>query len=166
MRRPCAGVAPGRASRPVQDEVREDDIAAATPTSLCRAAGGALGAAGFVAAAVVVQIFASFRVLGWFTAVLAAMIAVGAAAMALGAMVLRARDWAASIAVVLAPVQLLLCGAWVFLSFRSGVFSALALMSVGLSMLASVLVPLAMKDCERASEARRALAKAGLDLGT
>lgn len=150
----------------MEDELREDDIAATTPTPLCRAAGGALAAAGFVAAAVAAQIFASFRVVLSFAAVLVAMIAAGLVAMALGAMVMRARDWAASVAVVLAPVLLLLCGAWVFLSFRDGVFSALALMSVGLSLLASVLVPLAIKDCERASDARRSLAKAGLDLGT
>ncbi len=150
----------------MQDEVREDEIAATTPTPICRAAGGALGAAGFVAIAVAAQIFASFNVILAFSAVLAGMITVGLAALALGAMVMRARDWAASVAVVLAPVLLLLSGAWVFLSFRDGVFSALALMSVGLSLLSSVLVPLAMKDCERASEARRALAKAGLDIGT
>ncbi|MCC6645821.1 MAG: hypothetical protein IT374_09655 [Polyangiaceae bacterium] len=150
----------------MDDEVRDADIAATTPTSLCRAAGGALGAAGFVAAAVAAQIFLSFRVIGWFSVLLAAMIAVGAAAMGLGAMVARARDWAASVAVVLAPALLLLTAAWVVASFRGGVFSMLALMSVGLSLLASVLVPLALKDCERASEARRALAEAGFDLGT
>lgn len=150
----------------MDEEVREDDIAAATPTTMCRAAGGMLGAAGFVTMAVAVQIFASLRVFGWFNVILAAMIVVGVAAMGLGAMILRARDWAASIAVVLAPVMLLLCGAWVFFSFRGGVFSMLALMSVGLSMLSSLMVPLAMKDCDKASEARRSLARAGLDLGT
>ena len=148
------------------EELREEDIAAATPTSLCRAAGGMLGAAGFVTTAVAVQIFSTLKVYGWFNIVLASMVIVGLCSLPLGAMILRGRDWAASIAVVLAPVMFLLCCTWVFLSFRGGVFSMLALMSVGLSMFASALVPLAMKDCDKSSEARRTLARAGLDLGT
>jgi len=148
------------------DDVREDDIAAATPSLMAKAAGGALGGAGLVATFVAAQFLTSLRIRGWPFYVLVGLGGVGLLALVLGVMVLRARDWAASSGLVVGPVLAILGITWVVVAFMNGVFSLLAVMSVGAALLASVLVPIALKDCERASDARRALAKAGLDLGT
>lgn len=151
---------------PDTEHLDENDLAAAGGTTLTKIAGAWIAMTGAVSAFVAVQVLTSIgRIYSWIKWVPPGMIVLGVVAFFLGAAILKARDWAASAGLVLVPLLAVADTGWLYISFRGGFYSVMCLLSVPFSLAATVLVLFALKDCERASEARRNLAKAGVNLG-
>lgn len=93
------------------------------------------------------------------------LVVVGLLAIAFGAMVGRAREWAAVSGAALSVVLLLGMLGWLVANLVWGVFSCPGMMAVPLALGGSVLGILAVKPCMRATEARRRLRDEGMELG-
>jgi hypothetical protein len=143
----------------------EVDIAEAATPVIAKAAGGLVLFAGVLVATAGAQLFTMGTFFGAFAVVPYAHVLLGVAQGALGLFVFRARAWAASVAAVLTGALFLLTGAWLVVSFTRGVFTLLALGNPLVMMIALALTFVAIKPCERATEARARLAAQGLSFG-
>ncbi len=146
-------------------DLDDRDLALAGGTTRTKVAGLFIAMTGVVSVVVAVQVLTSVRILSWVRWLPPGMIALGAVVTVLGGGITRARDTAASMGLVLVPLLAILDAVWLYVSFRGGFYSLMCLFSVPFGLASSALVIAALGDCERASEARRNLAKSGLDLG-
>lgn len=82
---------------------------------------------------------------------------VGATAVVLAAFLAQGRAWAAWLGGVVAGTQVLLALGWVIYAFMSGLISAMAILGALFSMLAVLMVLIAIPGAVKASAARKAL---------
>jgi hypothetical protein len=149
--------APGEQSVPI---ATEDDIAAAVPPVIARVAGGAIALAGGAVALTGVQTLLMMTIRGPLAYAPYLLLFLGAAHLVLGAMVLRAREWAALASIAGAGLLVLASGAWFLVCITHYVFSLYVLASPVTSVVALVFAVVALGPCRHASAAR-APARAG-----
>lgn len=143
----------------------EDDIAAATPPLLARVAGGVVVLAGLVVAltgvqtTMIVRLFWPFAIGPWLQ------MGLGLPALVVGALVFRARAWAALVAIGLMLLLTLVGAGWLYVSVTHGLFSLFAVGSPFVAMGALVLSILSVGPCQSATDARARLAAQGMSLG-
>jgi hypothetical protein len=144
----------------------EEDIAAAAPPLLARVAGGVMLLAGLVVLLTAVQTWMILdRIYPPYNLGPDAELTLGIPAVVTGAMIYRARAWAAMAAIGLAGLMMLVSGVWLAVSFTHGLFSFFALGAPFLSAAAFVLSILALGPCQRATQARARLKAQGMNLG-
>lgn len=143
----------------------EEDIAAATPPTIARIAGGLLALAGIVVTLTGAQTLAMVTIRGPLAVVPYVLALLGVVEIAAGTLVFRARAWGAIGAVVSSALDLLASGFWLLVSMGHGLLSLYALASPFVVIVAGIMAVVAMGPCERASAARRRLRDAGMDLG-
>lgn len=143
----------------------EEDIAAATPPSIARIAGGLVALAGIVVALTGAQTLAMVTIRGPLAPVPYVLALLGVVEIAAGTLVFRARAWAAIAAIASSALDLLASGFWLLLSMGHGLLSLYALASPFVSIVAGIMAFVALGPCERASAARRRLREQGMDLG-
>jgi hypothetical protein len=143
----------------------EEDIAAATPPSIARIAGGLVALAGIVVALTGAQTLAMVTIRGPLAIAPYALALLGVIEIAASTYVFRARAWGAIAAVASSAVDLLASGLWLLVSVGHGLLSLYALASPCVALAAGIMAFVAMGPCERASAARRRLRDQGMDLG-
>jgi hypothetical protein len=143
----------------------EEDIAAATPPTIARAAGGLVVLAALVVALTGVQTLAIVTVRGSMELVPYALVALGAPGLVLGAKLYQARAWAVLAALGQTTMLVLASSAWLVFSVTRGLFSLFALGGPFCAVAALVTAILAVGPCQRASAARARLKAQGLNLG-
>ena len=143
----------------------EDDIAAAVPPPMARVAGGALALAGGVVALTGFQTMMAVTIRGPVAAVPYVLLGLGVPHLVLGAMVFRARVWAAIAGIGGTALLTLASAFWLVFGMGHGFFSLYALGAPFVSMAAFVLVLVGVGPCQRASAARDRLRAQGMDLG-
>ncbi len=143
----------------------EDDIAEAVPPPIARVAGGLVALAGAVVALTGVQTMMIARIRGPFASTPWVLLLLGVPHLLLGAMVFRARAWAALVSIVGTALLALTSGAWLVFSLGHFLFSLYALGSPMAAVAALVLSLVALGPCQRASAARARLREQGMNLG-
>jgi hypothetical protein len=143
----------------------DDDIACAMPPVIARLAGGALALAGAVVALTGMQTLMMVTVRGPLAAAPYVLAGLGVPHLLLGAMVFRARAWAALLGMGGSGLLTLSSGAWLVFTVGHGLFSLYALAAPFVSIAALVVVLVGLEPCQRASAARARLRAQGLDLG-
>jgi hypothetical protein len=144
----------------------EDDIAAAAPPLLARVAGGIVVLAGLVVALTGTQTLVILDRIYWpYSLGPYSQLALGVPALFVGALVFRARAWAALGAIGLSVLLTLVSTLWLYVSVTHGLVSLFALGSPFVAMAALVLSILALGPCQRATEARARLTAQGMNLG-
>jgi hypothetical protein len=157
---------PYRAPNDLSHRSEEDDIAAAAPPMLARIAGGVVVLAGLVVLLTAVQTWMLLdRIYPPYNLGPDAELSLGVPSVIVGAMVFRARAWAAMAAIGLSGLMLLVSAVWLAVSFTHGLFSLFALGAPFLAIAAFVLGILALDPCRRATQARARLAAQGMNLG-
>jgi hypothetical protein len=154
--------APGERARAV---ATEDDIAAAVPPVIARVAGGLIALAGGAVALTGVQTLLMMSIRGPWAYAPYVLLLLGAPHLVLGAMVLRARDWAVLASIGGTALLALVSGTWFLVSFTHYVFSLYAMASPVASVIAVVFSVLALGPCRQASAARARLREQGMNLG-
>ncbi|HEY8091377.1 MAG TPA: hypothetical protein VIF09_26115 [Polyangiaceae bacterium] len=143
----------------------EDDIAAATPPVLAKAAGGVIALAGAVVGLTGVQTLMIVNLRGPFAAAPYVLALLGVANVFVGAVVFRARVWGALCALGGTLLGTLLSAVWLVFSIGHGLLSLYALGAPVVSTAALVFAILALGPCQRASAARERLRAQGMNLG-
>jgi hypothetical protein len=143
----------------------EDDIAAAVPPLLARIAGGVVALAGTVVALTGMQTLLMVSIRGPLVAAPYVLAVLGVPHLVLGAMVFRARVWAALAAAGGTALLTLSSAAWLVFSFANGLLSLYAMAAPFASVASLVFALLALGPCQRASAARARLRAQGMDLG-
>lgn len=142
-----------------------EDIAAASPPTLARLAGGGVALAGVVVGLTGAQTLAMVSIRGPLAAAPWVLLLSGITELVLATFVFRARARAALLAIVWSFGMVLSAGGWLFVSLTHGLFSLYALGGPGVALGAAVLALLALGPSRRASEARARLKAQGMDLG-
>jgi hypothetical protein len=143
----------------------EDDIAAASPPLLAKAAGGAIALAGGVVALTGLQTMMLAQLRSPYSVIPWVLVALGLANVVLAGVVFRARMWGALCASGATLLLTLASGAWFVVSITHGLFSLYGFASPFLSAAALVFAVLALGPCQRASAARARLRAQGMNLG-
>jgi hypothetical protein len=143
----------------------EEDIAAAVPPVIARVAGGFIALAGGAVALTGVQSLLMMTIRGPLGYAPYALILLGAPHLVLGAMVLRARDWAALAAIGGTVLLTLASGAWCLLCLMHFVVSLYVMASPVASIAGIVFAVIGLGPCRRASAARARLRAQGMNLG-
>jgi hypothetical protein len=156
--------APGAAS-PASTEATEEDIAAAAPPLLAKAAGGVVALAGAVVGLTGMQTFMIVNLRGPFAVAPYVLAVLGAAHLVVAAVVFRARVWGALVAMGGTLLMALLSGVWLVFSVSHGLVSLYALGAPFVAGAAVVFSLLALGPCQRASAARARLKAQGMNLG-
>ncbi|HEY1697760.1 MAG TPA: hypothetical protein VGG39_36620 [Polyangiaceae bacterium] len=143
----------------------EDDIAAASPPVLAKAAGGAIALAGGVVGLTGLQTMMLGHLRSPYSLIPWLLVALGLSNVVLGAVVFRARMWGALCATGATLLLALASGGWFVVSITHGLFSLYGFASPFLSATALVFAVLALGPCQRASAARARLHAQGMNLG-
>lgn len=139
------------------------DLEKAEPSALVRLAAVAQALTGLLVGLCGLQLVGSL--LGWPRFVPWVQLALGPLQLYLGAMVFRARPWAAFAGAGLGGVAALLMVGWlVFLASRAA-FSCMVFVTAPLSVLSALLAVAAIGGVSQTAEARRRLADQGMNLG-
>jgi hypothetical protein len=147
-------------------DVEIADIAAATPPFVTKAAGGVVVLAGAVVAFTAAQTLMMFEQLfPPFDLGTEAQLGLALPTIVVGAMLFRARAWAALAAIALSFALFLLSVLWLVATFAGGLFSVLALGAPVASAAAFVMSLLALGPSRRAARARQRMRERGLNLG-
>jgi hypothetical protein len=137
--------------------------AARIPLSIT-AASIALAGAGLVVALVGLQNMTLIRWAGTWKVLPYALLIVGAAGIAVGAKLVRARGWSLSAALVVSSLLALGATFFFMLASMSGLFTLLALIGLGAGITALVMTVLAVGPFRRLRATRVKLRDAGFDL--
>jgi hypothetical protein len=143
----------------------EDEIAEAVPPLIARVAGGVIALAGGVVALTGVQTLMMVRIRGPLAYAPYALLLLGVPHLVLGAMVLRARVWAAMASLAGTILLTLASGAWAVVNLTHMVFSLYVYASPAVSVTALVFAVIALGPCNKASAARARLREQGMNLG-
>lgn len=143
-----------------------DEIAAATPPSILKAAGGLSLGAGATALLVVVQAFSGFVVPGSAMIWLGVVGVLGVATSASGLGLLRGRAWAGIGGAISGVLLMLVSGAWLVRATLGGFFSLFAVVDPWLAAAGAVCTFIGLGALKRVTDARERLRAEGLDLGT
>lgn len=143
----------------------DEDLAAASPPLVVKAASGVVMVSGVAAVLVGLQNLLGFELYGIYFALPLAVLLVGLAAIVAGWVHGKARLWAAVASLVVCALEALVSALWLVVSVLSGALSLMALISLGLALFAVIAVPFSLGPARRATRARERLRAAGLDLG-
>jgi hypothetical protein len=143
----------------------EDDIAAASPPLFAKAAGGVVALAGGVVALTGLQTLMVLNPRSPAWAVPYVLLVLGVPHLVLGALVFRARVWAALASMAGTSLLTLASAGWLVFGISHAFFSLYALASPCVSVAALVFAILAIGPCQRASAARARLRAQGMNLG-
>lgn len=143
----------------------EEDIAAAVPPVIARVAGGAIALAGGAVALTGVQTLLMMTIRGPLAYAPYLMLLLGAPHLVLGAMVLRARDWAALASIGGTALLILVSLAWAFICVTHFVISLYVLASPIVSIIGLIFAIIGLGPCRQASAARARLREQGMNLG-
>jgi hypothetical protein len=156
--------APGTQPRsPLEDAER--DIAEASPPTIARVAGGAVGLAGVLVFLTGAQTLAVVSIRGALGLAPWALVVIGAAELVLATLVFRARAWSVVAAAAVSFVLMMAASGWLVVSLSHGLFQLYGFAGPVVSLGAAVMALLAMGPCQRASAARARLKQQGMDLG-
>jgi hypothetical protein len=143
----------------------DEDIAAAIPPLIARAAGGVVALAGIVVALTGGQTLAMVSIRGPLAAAPWVLLGSGVGEVVLATLVFRARAWGVMGAAGASFALVMLAGAWLVISLSHGLFSLYALGGPCVSLAAAVVSLIALGPSQRASAARERLKQQGMDLG-
>ena len=144
----------------------DDDMAALANTMLPRAGAAAMAVAGLCAVLGSFQTWMLVRFLGLaLAAVPWLFVAMGAAALLVGAKLAGARRWAAVATIALGSLLAVTSGAWVIYAFTLHFTAFFLILTPVVAGLAVILAAIAIPTCDRADAARKRLGAQGLDLG-
>jgi hypothetical protein len=143
----------------------EDDIAAAVPPVIARVAGGAIALAGGAVALTGVQTLMVMTIRGPLAYAPYLMLLLGAVHLVLGAMVLRAREWAALASIAGTGLLVIVSGVWAWLCLTHYVFSLYVYASPCVSIAGLIFAIIVLGPCRQASAARARLRAQGMNLG-
>ena len=143
----------------------EDDIAAAAPPFVARVAGGVLVLAALVLVLTAIQTSMMVRLFSPYDLVQDAQYVVGLPALVVGAVLSRARAWAAWAGIAASALMMIVGALWLVVSFSHGLFSLFAIAGPLVAVASGVLAILALAPCQRATRARARLAAQGMNLG-
>ena len=146
-------------------ESSENDIAAAQPPPIVRAAGGAVLGAGALVLLVSVQTFTGFTLNTLATAILLMVTLFGVASAVAGLMLMRAGAGSAVASLVASVLLFLGSTGWLLFSLSGRLISLFALLAPMMAFLAIILSTASIGPCRRGSLARARLAAQGLNLG-
>ena len=142
----------------------DDDFAASAPTAVVRVCSGVLMVAGLLTALTGVQLLLS-RIVGALAIVPYVLVLLGVATIGVGWMAGRARWWAATAGLALAVALTLVNLGWFVYAFAGGIYSCMSMVSVPVSIGASVAMVFTLTPVRRATEARERMRAQGLDVG-
>jgi hypothetical protein len=142
-----------------------DDIAAAAPPSIVKAAGGLALGAGATAILVVIQAFSGFFVPTSALLWLAPIGVLGLLAAVSGLGLLRARAWAGAAGISATTLLAMVSGGWLVRAALGGFFSLFALVTPWLALAAAASAIGSLGALKKVTLARERLRAQGLDLG-
>ncbi len=151
------------ADAPAHDDVNALLDGARVPFAVSGAA-AALAAAGLVVGLVGVQNVTLVSWAGAWAAIPWSLVALGAAALAVAAKLMRARSWSLAAGLGLSIALALAAVAFLVLAFVAGAFSPLTIFAIVAAVAAVVFTALAVRPFRAVAATRRRLRDAGFDL--
>jgi hypothetical protein len=146
----------------------ETDVQSLDASALVKAAAAAQGLSGLFTGLGAVQLMISGQFVGdyrWAQYVVWTLGAVGLASLALAAQVMRMRMPRTIVATIVALVLAPSVTAWLAFCVSNEIYSLMQMVSLAASWASAILLPLTLPATKRASEMRKRLSDAGLDLG-
>lgn len=142
-----------------------EEVSATEATGMVKAAGGLQAATGVLVAFSGIQLkLVGLTGKSWVTMMPWLMIVGGVVAVYLAVKILKTRGWAALGGTALNALIGLGMGVWVLLTLASGFVSLIATLVPMVALLGTVFGAIAIGPCLRASQARRKLQDAGIDM--